>query len=439
MGAFINRRSFLRQMAAIGAAGCAPLILPSSAWGDSAPSNRISLACIGVGRMCRGHLTEFLGQPDIQLTAVCDVDDTRAESARQLVDAYYARNARDGRYAGCRRYHDFRELVAQPDIDAVLICVPDHWHVLTAIAAAKAGKDIYCEKPLSYTIAEGRALSDAIKRYGRVFQTGSQQRSEANFRFACELVRNGFIGDLHTVNVGLEGDPGNDLRPAMPIPAGFDYDFWLGPAPYVPYTEDRCHPQVGFDRPGWLRTLDYSGGMMTGWGAHHNDIAQWGMGMEYSGPVSIEGRGVFPRDGLWDVHGDFHVEYAYANGVRLVCSSQGKRGVTFIGTKGEVFVDRGQLDTTPKSLMKTTIGPNMIRLYQSTNHKRNFIDCIKSRQETVAPVEIGHRSCSVCLLGNIAMTVGRPLRWNPTTEQFVDDPEANRLLSRPMRAPWQLV
>ena len=419
----------------------APYIVPATALGAGgavAPSNRITLGCIGVGRMGVGDMRELLGFKEVQVVAVCDVDANRTEAARKTVDDRYADDTASGAYKGCAKYGDYRELIARDDIDAVSIVTPDHWHVIPAIAAAKAGKDIFLQKPLSLTIEEGRVLSDTVRRYGRVFQTGSQQRSDQRWRFACELARNERIGKVHTVRVGFGVDPSCGVEPPMPVPEGLDYDFWLGPAPYKPYTEKRVHPQKGYSRPGWLRIWDYSGGMMTGWGAHHLDQAQWGLGTEYTGPVEIEGHGEYPRDGLWDVHGPFHIEYTYANGVKLICDNRCRSGVEFEGTDGSVWVTRGAIDAKPKSLLTTVIGPGEIHLYKSKNHKGNFIECIKSRSKTVAPVEVAHRSCTMCILGNIAMELGRKLEWDPGRERFVNDPEADRLLSRPMRAPWHL-
>ena len=296
------------------------------------------------------------------------------------------------------------------------------------------------QKPMSLTIHEGRILSDTVRRYGRIFQIGSQQRSDSRFRQACELVRNGRIGDLKTVKVGFGTDPGTDPTPPMPVPDALNYDFWLGPAPWAPYTEKRVHPQKGYDRPGWLRITDYGAGMITGWGSHHNDIAQWGMGTEYTGPVEVEAEAEFPKDGLWDVHGKFSITYKYANGVVVTCAdnSRNKQGILFEGTKGWVYVRRGQIDANPKSLLTSTIGPDEIQLYKSTSHKANFYECVKSRKEPCAPAEVAHRSCSVCLLGDIAMRLGRKLKWNPEDEQFVNDADANRLLSKPMRSPWRI-
>jgi myo-inositol 2-dehydrogenase/D-chiro-inositol 1-dehydrogenase len=385
-------------------------------------------------------LRELIGFKQVQIVAVCDVDSNRTANAQKTVEAHYGESTTNGTYKGCATFGDYRDLVAREDIDAVCVVTPDHWHALPSIAAAKAGKDIFLQKPLTLTIQEGRVLSDTVRRYNRIFQVGSQQRSDARFRQACELVRNGRIGKLHTVKVAFGTDPGTTPQPPMPIPDNLDYDFWLGPTPWAAYTENRVHPQKGYDRPGWLRIADYGAGMITGWGAHHNDIAQWGMGTEYTGPVEIEGQAEFPKDGLWDVHGDFSIEYTYANGVKVICTDnkKNKQGVVFEGTEGWVYVRRGFIDAQPKSLLTSTIGPDEIHLYKSNNHKANWLECIKSRAETIAPAEIGHRSCTVCLLGEIAMRLGRKLKWDPDTEQFIGDEQANKMLWRPMRSPWQV-
>jgi len=438
----VTRRQFLKSSAAAAASAAllGPTIVPASVFGADSPSNRITTGFIGVGRMGMGDMREVLGLKQAHVIAVCDVDSKRVESARKTVEAHYSRQDSGGAYKGCRPYGDFRELVAQTDIDAVCIATPDHWHVLPAIAAAKAGKDIFLQKPLSLTIEEGRVLSDTVRRYGRVFQVGSQQRSDSRFHQACELVRNGRIGKLHTVKVGFGTDPSTDPQPIMSVPDGLDYEMWLGPAPWAAYTEKRVHPESGYGRPGWLRIQDYGAGMITGWGAHHNDIAQWGMGTEYTGPVQIEGQAEYPKDGLWNVHGDFRIEYTYANGVKVICADnkKNKQGILFEGTEGWVYVKRGQIDAQPKSLLSSTIGPDEIRLYKSNGHKANWLDCIKSRAETVAPVEVAHRSCSVCLLGDIAMRLGRKLKWDPEHERFTNDDQANRIVSQPMRSPWGL-
>lgn len=437
----ITRRQFLKgSAAAASAALLAPAIVPASVFGAEAPSNRVTLGCIGVGRQGMTDMRDFLGLPQVQIIAVCDLDSKRVENAKKAVETHYSRQKSSGPYKGCRTYGDFRELIAQADIDAVSIVTPDHWHALPAIAAAKAGKDIFLEKPLTLTIEEGRVLSDTVRRYKRVFQVGSQQRSDAQFRQACELARNGRVGKIHTVKVGFGTDPGTTPQPVMPVPENLNYEMWLGPAPWVPYTEQRVHPQKDYGRPGWLRISDYGAGMITGWGAHHNDIAQWGLGTEYTGPVEIEGQAEFPKDGLWDVHGPFRIEYTYASGVKVICADEEKvkSGVTFEGDKGWVWVTRGRIDAEPKSLLSETIGPNEIQLYKSNHHKGNFIECIKSRALTIAPAEVAHRSCTVCLLGDIAMHLGRKLRWNPDKEEFIGDDQANRMRTRTMRSPWTL-
>jgi len=447
----ISRRKFLSGTLASTAAVVGwPYVIPASALGKDgsvAPSNRITMGCIGTGNQGTNDLRAFLRDKRVQIVAVCDVNKESAgywnnavagrEPARRIVNQHYASQRQSGAYKGCDAYEDFRDLIARKDIDTVLIALPDHWHSIPVIEAAKAGKDIYAEKPLALTIAEGRAMSDTVRRYGCVFQTGSQQRSDYNFRRACELVRNGRIGKLHTVRCGLPGGTpdisrmGHRNKPE-PVPEGFNYEMWLGPAPYAPYCPARCH--VNFR---WI--LDYSGGQVTDWGGHHPDIAQWGMGTEYTGPVEIKNaKGVFPKDGLYNTAQEFYFECIYANGVKLIVSNRQRGGVTFEGTEGWVWADRGRHDAHPKSLLDTVIGPDEIHLYRSDNHMANFIDCVISRKETVAPIEVAHRSITIGHLGNIAMILGRDLKWDPEKELFVNDDEANRMLSRAMRSPWHL-
>jgi len=430
MNSKLSRRRFLKTAAAVGA----PLVIPASALGRGgavAPSNRIVMGCIGVGIMGTKDMRGFLQCPGTQIVAVCDVDTNRRNSARGIVCEHYAALAPSGSFKDCDGYNDFRDLVARDDIDAVLIATPDHWHVLAAMAAARAGKDMYCEKPLSLTIAQGRALSDCIKQYGRVFQTGSQLRSNHNVRFACELVRNGRIGELKTIHTYCSAGPPIDLQPEMPIPDGFDYDMWLGPAPPAPYTELRCHFNYR-----WLH--DYSGGKITDLGAHDNDIAQWGNDTEYTGPVEIKGQAEYPKDGLWDTAVKYRVEYTYGNGVKLICSDSVGQTVTFVGTEGRLTTRGGPIVADPPSLLTTKIGPNEIHLYDSHDHKQDFLNCVRSRTEPIAPVEVAHRSATVCHLGNIAMRLGRRLHWDSDNERFVNDPEADRYLTRATRAPWEL-
>jgi predicted dehydrogenase len=338
-------------------------------------------------------------------------------------------------------------------VDAVVISTPDHWHCKIAIDAAQAGKDIYLQKPASLTIAEGRALSDAVHRTGRIFQIGSQQRSAPQFRYAAELVRNGRIGQLKTVQVGLPGDPSGPEEPEMPVPGNLDYDAWLGSTPRVYYTEKRVHPQDGYGRPGWLRCEQFGAGMITGWGAHHLDSAHWAMDTEFTGPVEVWGSAKFPEQGLWDVHGDFKTYGRYANGVEMVVSGEFPNGIRFEGTEGWIFVSRGNeavttsdpvaklkdaqaLSASDPRILTSVIGPDEVHLYESADHHGNWLDCVISRRQPIAPVEVAHRSCSACLLHHAAMKLGRRLHWDPIRERFRNDDEANGLLARPQRPPY---
>jgi predicted dehydrogenase len=389
-----------------------------------------------------------------RIMAVCDLDQHRVEDAKTLVNGYYSKQTGKP-YDGVAGYSDYRELIARKDVDGVLISTPDHWHALIAIAAVEAGKDVYLQKPASLTIAEGRALSNVVHRSGRVFQIGSQQRSSPQFRYAAELVRNGRIGQLKTVLVGLPGDPSGDDEPEMSVPKGFDYEKWLGSTPVVYYTEKRVHPHAGYDRPGWLRCEQFGAGMITGWGAHHVDSAHWAMDTEYTGPVEISGSAKFPTRGLWDVHGDFKTEGVYANGVRMIVSGEFPNGIRFEGSEGWIFVSRGSetvtasdpvaklrdakaLSASDPKLITSTIGPDEIHLYESRDHHGNWLECMRSRQPTIAPVEVAHRSCSTCLLHHIAMKTKRTLHWDPVHERFRNDDEANAMLSRPQRWPYAL-
>jgi len=447
-----SRRDFFGRITRAATAGLAfPTIIPGRALGLSgrpAPSNRITVGVIGAGNQGFNDLHSFLRDERVQVVAVCDANRESPgywegkvggrAPAQRLVDEHYARKRTSGTYRGCDAIADFRELLGRRDIDAVEICTPDHWHALMVVAACSARKDIYCQKPLSLTIAEGRIMSYAVSRSKVVFQTGSQQRSNHGFRRAAELVRNGKIGDLRTVKVGLPGGridytDTNARKKPEPVPQGFDYDMWLGPAPDAPYAPARCH--INFR---WI--YDYSGGQVTDWGGHHPDCAQWGMGTELSGPIEIRNaRGVFPPDELWNTATEYSFEAVYDNGVTMVVSNTNKMGVTFEGSEGKIYVDRGKLEADPPSVLDSKIGPNGIQLYKSDDHFHNFIDCVISRQPTAAPVEVAHRSITICHLGNIAMRLGREqLRWDPRTEQIIGDEEASKMLSRPYRAPWTM-
>ena len=424
------RREFLQASAAL----AAPLFIPARALGrdgNVAPSDRIVMGAIGLNGMGTGDMRSFLGCPDAMVVAVCDVDRSHRLRARRIVEDFYGAAETSGAWKGCQDYNDFRDVVSRTDLDAVLIATPDHWHVPIALAAVQSGKDVYCEKPISLTMREGRILSDAVARYGRILQVGSQLRSTRNVRHACELVRNGRIGKLHTIRTYLPFGPTNDPQPVQPVPEGFDYEMWLGPAPWAPYTEARCHYSFR-----WVH--DYAGGNLTDLGAHDNDIAQWGHGSQYTGPVEVEGEGYFPPDGLFDTASRFELRYRYADGVQLICTTANIQGARFEGTEGWVFV-RFDIDAEPKSLLTTVIGAGEIHLYDSSEHHQNFLDCVKSRRQPIAPVEVGHRSITICHIGNICLKLGRKLKWDPEREEFPGDAEANRLLSAPMRAPWQIV
>jgi predicted dehydrogenase len=428
----LSRREFLRGAAAALAAptiisGCAVSRPPTGAVQAKerpAPSERIVMGCIGVGGMGKGNMGAFMGRPEVQMVAVCDVDRSMREEAQKTVEDHYAKQSEQGTFKGCTAYNDFRELLDRDDIDAVMIGTPDHWHALISVAAAKAGKDIYCEKPLTLTIREAREMVNAVRRYGRVFQTGSQQRSSGGFRLACELIRNGRIGKLLTAHVNVGGPSGDCYLPAEPVPDGLDWDMWLGPAPWRPFNK-AIHPF------SWRSFRDYSGGGMTDWGAHHFDICQWAMDMDNSGPVEI-----IPPDGK-EVK---LLTFKYANGVLVYHGGYtGKgSGIMFTGTEGKVDVSREHLITDPEKLLKEPIHPGEVHLYQSKGHHADFLECVRTRQRPICDVEIGCRSVTVCHLGNLAYWLKRPLKWNPVKEEFIGDDEANRWLDRPKRAPWCL-
>jgi predicted dehydrogenase len=455
----VSRRDFLEKTGTslLGSAvlGGFPTVVPSSVFGANAPSNRINIGAIGNGRISRAHDLPGIWKDDnARVIAVSDLDSKRLADAKRLVNAHYA--GKTGKpYDGVAGYADYRELLANKDVDAVVVSTPDHWHALITVAAVRAGKDVYLQKPASLTIAEGRALSDAVRPSGRIFQIGCQQRSSPQFRYAAELVRNGRIGKLQTVKIGLPGDPAGQAEPEMPVPPNLNYDMWLGSTPVVYYTEKRVHPQTSYDRPGWLRCEQFGAGMITGWGSHHIDCAHWAMDTELTGPVEIWGTAEFPKSGLWDVHGAFKTEAVYANGVHMIVSGEFPNGIRFEGTEGWIFVSRGDEAVTasdPQSALKDTralaasdpgiitsvIGPNEVHLYESTSHHGNWLDCVRSRREPIAPVEVAHRSCSACLLHHIAMKLDRKLRWDPEKERFIGDDEANAMLSRPQRAPYKL-
>jgi myo-inositol 2-dehydrogenase / D-chiro-inositol 1-dehydrogenase len=440
-----SRRAFLKHSAAVlGTALAAPQFIPASVWGaegKASPSNRLNIGMIGMGRQATyANIQPFLIGPDTQVVAVCDVDAWRLEQARKKVEDHYAAQKSSGSFKGCAAYRDFHELLARPDIDAVMISTPDHWHVPISLAAVQAGKDVSCEKPLTRNIPEGRRLSDLVRQKKRVFRNDSEFRSIAEFRWACELVRNGKIGQLQTIRSGVpKGDVALAAQPAMPVPEELDFDAWLGPAPQVPYTEQRVHPRHDLGRPGWMRNRDYCDGMILNWGTHLNDIAQWGNNTDHTGPVEVEGRGEFPpQDGLWNVLLSFEVQYRYANGVRLFYHTE-KPYVRFEGSEGWVSVEYGKaLEAQPESLAQWKPGPNDLRLPSKTD-KRDFIDAVKSRGETMEDAEVGHRTSSLCHLGHLAIQLGQKLKWDPQAERFLGNDAANQLMqAKPARAKWQI-
>jgi predicted dehydrogenase len=443
-----TRRGFLGGAAASLAL---PYLLPDSVFGANAPSNRITMGCIGVGGMGTNNMMGFLNNDDVQMLAVCDPETGSngynhwyntggwlgREPAIERVNKHYAEKRASGTFKGCDGYVDFRKLLARADIDAVMIATPYHWHAIGAIAAARGGKDIYCEKPLTLTVAEGRAIVRAVESRKVIFQTGTHHRSaDTHLRRVCELIRNGRIGKVKRVISHI--DPNNRTTSAkkgdsMPIPKGFDYDMWLGPAPKEPYHRDRTHYTFRF-------VQDYSGGQTTNLGVHALDIVQWALGTDRTGPIEFEDLGAeFPSDGLFDTATKVHFRAKYASGTELICETDNDRVVArFEGTEGWIEATYGSFKTSPAALKDSVIGPDEIRLYKSNDHKRNFLDCIKTRKETITPAEVGHRSTSLCLLANIAMSGKRKIRWDPDTERIIGDEQASRMLSKPMRAPWRL-
>ena len=431
-----------------------PAIVPASVFGQTAPSNRISVGAIGVGRISRGHDLPGIWQFDqARIMAVCDLDAKRVDQAKTLINGVYSKKTGKP-YDGVTGYHNYHELLANKGIDAVVISTPDHQHAILAVDAVHAKKDVYLQKPASLTIAEGRTMSNAVMASGQILQIGSQQRSWKQFHRACELVRNGRIGEVKHVEIGLPGDPSGPDAPPMPIPSSLNYDAWLGSTPEVYYTEMRVHPQDGFSRPGWLRCEQFGAGMITGWGAHHVDTAHWGMNTEYTGPVEVWGTAEFPTHGLWDVHGKFLTHAIYANGVTMDISGDFPNGIKLYGTEGWIFVTRDEMVTPTDSgkpaaapqpltasdpkILDSVIGPDEVHLYQSNDQHGNWLECIKSRKAPTAPAEIGHRACSTCLIHHIAMKTKRRLYWDPIKEHFKNDDEANCMLSRPQRAPYMM-
>jgi predicted dehydrogenase len=426
-----GRRQFVRS---VGLAGIGiPMLVTSSVAGRLPANERINLGFIGVGVQGGGHVRGFLGAADVQVVAVCDVVRERREHNQRVVEEHYAKTAK-GTYQGCKSYTDFRELLARKDIDAVLIATPDHWHAIPCVLAAQAGKDIYCEKPLTLAIAQGRRIADEVRKHKVIFQTGSQQRSEfgGRFRTAVELVRNGRVGKLKTIRIGV-GDPALacDLL-VEATPEGTDWDFWLGPAPQRGFNEILCPKGVHRHFPAWRSYREYGGGGLADMGAHHFDIAQWALDMDQGGPIRVTPP-VDPKakNGL---------RFTYANGVEMYHNLfDGPRAdCVFEGTEGTILVSRDSLKSLPESILKEPLGDKAYRVYPSRDHRRNWLECVRSRKETICPAEVGHRSATICHLANIGYQLRRPLQWDPAQELFVGDAEANGMVTRALREPWKL-
>jgi predicted dehydrogenase len=451
----LSRRTFLKNTACVGASAfMPPVLVPSTIFRRPSPNDRIQIGQIGCGRIARGHdLPETIKHEVAQVIACSDVDAKRMLEGKTLIERLHAERSGVSTSVTVRTYSDYREMLADPEIDAVIISTPDHWHAQPAVEAALAGKDIYLQKPASLTISEGRQLSDIIHRTGCILQIGSQQRSMPQFHRAAELVRNGRIGNVHTIRIGLPSDPSGPEVAEMPIPKGLNYDAWLGSTDMVYYTELRVHPQNDYSRPGWLRCRQFGAGMITGWGSHHVDSAHWAIGAEHTGPVSISATAAFPSSGIWDVHGDYDVWATYENGTRMHITGSYPNGVRFEGDNGWLWVTRGDYvatasdptaggDTTPaldaedRNILTSEIGADEVHLHNSNDHHGDWLQSIRSRKPPVAPVEVGHRACSTCLVCHIGMQLGRELTWNPVKERFENDDEANQMRSRPQRIPY---
>jgi myo-inositol 2-dehydrogenase/D-chiro-inositol 1-dehydrogenase len=444
-----TRRDFIRRSAQVGALWSVANVIPSRLLGSDAPSNRVRVGQIGCGRIARGHdMPGVLASGLADYVAVCDYDSNRVNQAKVFLE----RSARSssGPLPAVSTHGDYRELLGRNDIDAVVISTPDHWHAQLALSAIRAGKDVYLQKPMTMTVAEGIALRNEVQAGNRILQVGSQQRSWTQFRQACELVRSGRVGRVTAVEIGLPVDPTAPDNPEQPVPRNLNYNAWLGPTPEVYYTEQRVHPQDGFGRPGWLRNESFCLGMITGWGAHHFDTAHWGLNCELSGPSRVEGRATFPTNKIWNVHGEYHVELKYPNDVKMTVSDKFPNGIRFIGDEGWIFVTRDGPATSSDPFQKSLnlkpldasdprlLDPSglSVHLPVSDEHHKNWLQSVRSRQTPLAPAWIAHRSNSACVVSWISMKLGRPLDWDVTTERFANDAEANTMLSRPERSPY---
>lgn len=429
----LTRRAFLKGSAA---AIAAPYLVPASALGLNgrpAPSERITVGILGIGDRGGNHLATYLSRPDTQVLAVCDPQQSRRDGAKRRAETRYAELMTAGTYKGCQAASDFREIVGRADVDAIIITAPENWHALMSIAAMKAGKDVYCEKALSLTVGEGRAMVDAVRRYRRVFQIGTQQRSDRRFRLACELARNGRLGKLKEVRVAVPGGRVLPNAQPAPVPPDVDYEMWLGPAPYTPYNDKKC----SFN---WYFMLDYCAGWIQSWGVHHIDIALWGAPALGQGMLEVDGSAVFPQDGLANTSVTWKVNAVTPDGLKLYFTDDSGQphGCRFVGDKGWVHVTRGGIAAEPASLLKTVFAPGEPRLYESPDHHVNFLECIRTRRDPVAAVEGGHAATTLTLVADIATRLQRKVKWDWKAEKFMNDDAANRMLNRSMRSPWSL-
>ncbi|MDF7823101.1 Gfo/Idh/MocA family oxidoreductase [Pontiellaceae bacterium B12227] len=423
----LSRRNLLKTSAVAGAAAGFPTLIPSSVLGATAPSNTITIGGIGTGSMGMGNLKGLLNAGGTRLLAVCDVDKRHRANAKNTIDKKYGNT-------DCAEYNDYRKLLARDDIDAIFHALPDHWHGIICVAAANAGKDIYGQKPLARTIKEGRAIVDAVERNGVIWQTGSQQRSDARFRMACEIARNGRLGKIIRAEAGLPGGYGGGSAKTVPVPESLDYDMWLGPAPMQPHRN--LGHNSGSMHWNWRWMRDFSGGQITDWAGHNIDISHWGLGLDRTGPVEISGTGKFSDKELFNVITEFNFDLHYKNGEHISVSNKYPTGVRFVGEDGWVLVTRNKIEASHPSILKDPIPSHGIKLYESRDHHQNFLDCVRSRKEAICPAEVGHRSISAGLLGEIAIYTGRKLKWNPDTEEFIDDSIADGMLTRAYREPW---
>ena len=438
----MKRRLFVKNaMAAAAGTLVAPIVMASHSVARTSPGDKINIGQIGCGRIARDHnLPEILKYDTARVIAVCDLDRRRRADGKKMIEEYYDKKTGSTRHVDVKMFADYREMLRDPSIDAVIISTPDHWHAQPAVESALAGKDIYLQKPLTLTVKEGRVLSDVVAKMRVILQVGAQCRSsDPQYRKAAELVRNGRIGKLHTVKIGMPGDPPGPEVKEMPVPETLDYNTWLGSTPEVFYNELRVHPEKDFSRPGWLRNEQFGAGMITGWGSHFFDYSAWGMDTEHTGPASIQAVAQFPRSGIWNVHGDFMLKAVYANGITLFAGTGYPHGVRYEGETGWIFVTHAgtpKLDASDPRILSSEIKQGELHLYMTTEHHGNWLDCIRSRKEPISTVETGHRACTLCLISHIAMKVPGVLQWDPQKERFVNNDQANSMLRRDQRAPF---